>query len=308
MSATVSVIVPTHNRREMLLQALQSVDSQTLKDWELWVVDDGSQDGSSGAVEQHFPKARLLRLCPGLGASSARNLALEQAQGRYIAFLDDDDLWHPTFLERMVGALERFPTASLAFSDHTTVGVDGVPFRPDLRPVRDYPSLQHFLLSEAFVHAMSLVVCRGDAVRKVGFMKPTLICVQDLDFYYRLLSAGTFVYVPENLVQVRLHDSNLTGQRGRWYREELLWLAQQVRLEGRLNSDAHRLLAYRTLYHASGFWKAGEPWQAARLATEAWLRCPWFTLTTAVKKWRRRSQFERPAKELVQSGLHVCAS
>ncbi len=305
MSVTVSVIVPTRNRREMLLRALRSVESQSFQDFELWVVDDGGQDGSSGAVEQHFPRAQLVRSGQSLGASGARNLAMEKAQGKYLAFLDDDDIWHATFLEKMVGALERVPMAALAFSGHTTVGADGVASQPDLGPVRSYPSMHHYLVSEAFVHSMSLVVCQSAAVRKVGPLSPTLTYVQDLDFYYRLLDAGTFVYVPENLVEVRLHSSNLTRQRHKWYQEELLWLARQIDLEGSLKSEARRLISYRTLYHASRFWKAGEPWQAARLATEAWLRSPWFTLATAVKKWRRRGH--RPPNP-GGIGLHIWAS
>lgn len=308
MSPKVSIILPTRNRQAMLMQALQSVHSQSRQDWELWVVDDASQDGSSTAVEQQFPRAKLLRTTQRQGVSGARNLAMKQAEGEYFAFLDDDDLWHPLFLEKMLGALERFPSATLAFSGHLTIGADGATFGADLGPFRTYPSLTHYLLSEAFVHATSLVVCRSAAVRQVGLMNPALTYVQDLDFYYRLLQAGGFVHVPETLVKVRVHNNNLTGQRWQWYQEELLWMSSTIQRDGRLQGEADRLIAYRMLYHASRFWKAREPWRAARLGTEAWLRCPWFSLSTVAAKWRRRRSSQRHYLDMLESGLHLCAN
>ncbi|WP_432560142.1 glycosyltransferase family 2 protein [Granulicoccus sp. GXG6511] len=91
-----SVIIPTHNRAEMLAEAIQSVRSQTDPDWELIVVDDGSP--TLQAVPDDY-RIRLMRVEVSQGPAAARNLGLETARGRWVAFLDDDDAWAPTRLE-----------------------------------------------------------------------------------------------------------------------------------------------------------------------------------------------------------------
>ena len=89
---TVSVVIPTHNRRERVEQAIQSVLTQTFDDFELLVVDDGSIDGTGEYLLTHLddPRARVIQQ-PHLGVSSARNLGLALARGDWVALLDSDD-------------------------------------------------------------------------------------------------------------------------------------------------------------------------------------------------------------------------
>lgn len=101
----VSVVMPLYNAVRYVGQAVASVEAQTMTDWELLVVDDGSTDGSDLIVEEANRKdARIILVRQGAnrGAACARNVATEQARGRYIAFLDADDLWDPVKLERQV--------------------------------------------------------------------------------------------------------------------------------------------------------------------------------------------------------------
>ena len=91
-SPKVSVIVPTYNRADRLEEALRSIISQTYKDFELIVVDDGSTDNTP-KVMQSFPGAQYLAMEKNSGVSKARNLGLACAKGQFICFLDSDDLW-----------------------------------------------------------------------------------------------------------------------------------------------------------------------------------------------------------------------
>jgi teichuronic acid biosynthesis glycosyltransferase TuaG len=101
----VSVITPIYNAARWLPEAIASVQAQTLTDWEHILVDDGSEDDSVAIVERAMAgdaRLRLLRMPRNGGPAAARNLALSNTQGRFIAFLDADDLWRPEKLHRCV--------------------------------------------------------------------------------------------------------------------------------------------------------------------------------------------------------------
>jgi glycosyltransferase involved in cell wall biosynthesis len=102
MAPQVSVIIPCHNAAAVIGRALASVRAQTLPEWEAIVIDDGSTDASVRALAPFLadPRIRLIRLPANLGAGPARNAGLEAARGRWVAFLDADDAWHPDKLAR----------------------------------------------------------------------------------------------------------------------------------------------------------------------------------------------------------------
>ena len=106
---TVSVITPAYNAAQVLARAVNSVQMQTLVDWEMIIVDDGSSD-STYALAQSLalgaPRVVVLRHEAGQGAAAARNTALETARGRYIAFLDADDEWTSTKLAQQIEAMQ----------------------------------------------------------------------------------------------------------------------------------------------------------------------------------------------------------
>ena len=103
---TLSVIIPTYNRADLLMQALKSVQKQTHPVDEVIVVDDGSTDGTRDRVLSEFPDVQLFSQ-PQSGVSSARNAGIRQARGEWVAFLDSDDLWKPKKIARQLAALEK---------------------------------------------------------------------------------------------------------------------------------------------------------------------------------------------------------
>jgi len=106
----VSVIMAAHDAEAFIAETIASVQAQTLGDWELLVADDASSDRTTAivaAAAAEDPRIRLIRLEPNGGVARARNEALAAAQGRFIAFLDSDDLWLPQKLERQVAFMQR---------------------------------------------------------------------------------------------------------------------------------------------------------------------------------------------------------
>ena len=106
----VSIIMPLYNCGQYIEASIRSVLAQTYREWELLVVDDSSTDGSlqtALALQQDDPRIRVLRQERRSGAATARNWALREARGRWIAFLDSDDQWEPAKLERQIAFMER---------------------------------------------------------------------------------------------------------------------------------------------------------------------------------------------------------
>jgi glycosyltransferase involved in cell wall biosynthesis len=113
LSDKVSIIVPTRNRRDWLYQALRSVREQTWPDKEIVVVDEASTDDTVTMLEANFPEARLVRHETARGPSAARNSGVTAATGKWILFLDDDDIIHPDHLEALVTASREAPAGAV---------------------------------------------------------------------------------------------------------------------------------------------------------------------------------------------------
>ena len=118
----VSVIMPTYNCGRFICESIDSVLAQTYTEWELLIVDDGSTDETEQIVVGYTdPRIRYLRNPQTVGAALTRNTALREARGSYIAFLDADDVWMPTKLERQIAFMEQ---NGYAFTYHDYIEID----------------------------------------------------------------------------------------------------------------------------------------------------------------------------------------
>lgn len=197
----VSIIMPTYNRAALIVEAIGSVLEQTYSHWELLVCDDGSTDDTRSRVTGLAdPRIRLLALEHG-GAAAARNSGLERARGRYIAYLDSDNLWHPEFLMHVVGALVSSPGRLSAYSDYFDVDCKGGRYR--LRQNRVQPfsyeglAERNYIDLNAFVHDAALLDVVGgftrslsrqqdwDLVLKIAYLRDPLMVDMPLMLYRR---------------------------------------------------------------------------------------------------------------------------
>lgn len=115
----VSIITPMYKDASLVAQTIESVLSQTYKNWEMIIVDDCSPDGGAGAdvVQKYADKdSRIKLICAKVnrGSSGARNQAMEVAKGQYFAFLDSDDIWHPDYLSTMMEHISNNKDNSIA--------------------------------------------------------------------------------------------------------------------------------------------------------------------------------------------------
>jgi glycosyltransferase involved in cell wall biosynthesis len=206
----VSVIIPTYNRLSLLEEALQSVLNQTLrKPIEIIVVDDHSQDGTSEIIPQKYPEVRLISFKQNQGVSSARNQALLIAQGKYIAFLDSDDLWEPNYLESQLQNLE---TQEKSFS--VTAITEWNTLKNCKTIVSQTPNLTKFispihqlLVKSSFIISPSSVVFPREIFQDVGLFDETYRIGADRGLYVScLVNDYQMIFVDQPLAIIRKHD------------------------------------------------------------------------------------------------------
>ena len=293
MTPRVSVVVPTRDRLAKLQRALSGVDGQRFRDFEIIVVDDSSVDATVLWLRAQYPGARVLTMERPGGAARARNRGLELARGELIAFLDDDDVWQPEYLEAQVEHVDAHPTAALSYTDHVETDASGRSSRPDTRPLFAYPSPFVRLLAESFIHTMSVVVCRREAFDRFGRFDESLNIVHDLDWYRRVLvGGGSFIYLPRPLVERGVPGGLVTSHR-RWFQEECT--AHARAFAGDLADARHERMvrAYQSLFFARvGLAERDLRFGFSRLAG-ALLESPYWTIRIAALRLVRRMRFDR---------------
>lgn len=209
---TVSVVIVTYNKADTVAAAIESVLRQTYSDFELLVVDDGSTDDTASRMKAFGPSVRYLPKENG-GTGSARNLGIAQSQGRYVAFLDGDDLWLPRKLEIQMAAFEREPQilavqCSAYCVDEKLQVIENRTCHPAL------DSLVDFLLFHNLPAFSSAVVIRKEALESVGGFGTDLVILSDWDMAIRLARVGTLRSVPDPLVLYRHYPNNQSRDVG----------------------------------------------------------------------------------------------
>ncbi len=198
-----SVLMPAYNAEATIVEAVESVLAQTVEDLELIVADDVSDIPVAEVLaDVHDPRLRIVRRRRNGGTAKGRNSALAVARGLAICQLDADDLWEPTFLERMLPELER-PGIGLAYCNVTILGhPDGQTDYigdPSIHPRDRFPEL-----TEANPVPCPTAVMRADAVHAVGGYAGWLHSVEEWHLYMRLAIAGwRFAYRDEQLARYR---------------------------------------------------------------------------------------------------------
>jgi len=207
----VSIILPIYNGGRYLLSALATVQAQTLAEWELIVVDDGSTDNTASLLAQAPADPRRIVIHqPNSGRSGSRKRALAAAHGELIAFLDVDDAWHPEFLSQLAAALQAVPHAVAAFCGWQYMDELGHPLPQSvLLSERD---LQQFGRDLRWRNSImpSSIAARRPAIEQVGGFDDSLHGSEDWDLWLRLKSLGAFVPVPRVLTWYRTHPDSAT--------------------------------------------------------------------------------------------------
>ncbi len=205
----VSVIIPTYNCKEYITDAIESVLSQTFRDYDIIVVDDGSTDGTKDIVTRYGNKIKYARQ-ENKGVSAARNTGIGMASGGLIAFLDADDMWLPDKLEKQVMAFDENPALGLVTCGLIVIDENGSVLRRENEPLAfDRQRLLERIVVRAIVgNTPSCMMVKRECFNKVGNFDEALSGAEDRDLCMRIVRSYDIYMMPECLIKYRVHGKN----------------------------------------------------------------------------------------------------
>jgi len=275
----VSVVIATYNRAALLAQTIESVLRQSFQDFELIVVDDGSQDDTQGIVRAFGSRVQYVYQ-ENRGPSAARNLGVRQAKAAWISIQDSDDLSLPNHLETLLGHVKSRPEIAMVFANGDYLG-GPVHNRQNIIPVAKSRRLAQAGVGLEDLFDKSIVRLQAGLISKkcyeeIGGHDEDLRISMDLDLSFRLWARYPMAYVDEVVFSYRKHDGNISADQERRLLENIRVIekllreypkAEQILGKGRI----HRRLAYRYYRLAKTRLKHGKPAEA-RAALNAAVR------------------------------------
>ena len=219
--------MPVFNGSAYLAEAINSVLAQTLQDWELIVIDDGSSDASASIAQAYTDlRIRLLKNPRNLGLPLTRNRGLDEARGNYVAFLDSDDIALPQRLQQQIDFLEANPGIAAVGASAQPINAQGQVIGPDWRCPGDATYCKARLLFGAYFNT-STFTARSNILQENRF-DPAIALAEDFDLYNRLCNHHCLVNLSQTLIQCRIqHGSNITTTRRHMLREALAGISRR---------------------------------------------------------------------------------
>lgn len=241
-----SVVMPAYNSEKYIAEAIESVIKQTYKNWELIVVNDASTDDTEKIIksyQERDKRIKLISLSENQGVASARNTAIQNAKGRYIAFLDADDYWEKEKLQKQIQILNN-SNVDISYTAYLMMDEIGQTIKK--RSVKEILKINDLLKENSII--FSSVVCKKESIKNKRFKSEWYH--EDYVFLLDLVKAGKiFKGIDEILMQYRVHRNGrsfnkLTAVKYRWkiYREYL-------------NMSLLKSLYYFTVYARNGIRK-----------------------------------------------------
>ena len=274
----VSIITPAFNSRRYLAEAVASVLTQTFADFELLIVDDGSDDTTlelARSFEQADPRVHVFTQ-KNRGTSAARNLAMRHGRGVYFALLDSDDVWQPTFLETELALFKQYPDADIVMGNALNVGgdFDGRPLLP-IDSHHRWLSLLDVIEREDSVSIMS--VFRRAVPGRIGGFDESYRFNEDYEFWIRAAHAGfRFLVNPMPLAYYRrsaasksAEDTSIIGGILRVFEQARVLCHDRPDVVAAIDRQIRRFEAQRRLARAKASLQRRE-FDAAAREFEAW--------------------------------------
>ena len=211
MSALVSIITPSYNSERFINECVRSVLDQTYTNWELIIVDDASDDNSRKLISniaERDNRIKFVFLTKNIGAAGARNIALEMSEGRYVAFLDSDDVWKTEKLTTQIDFMQSHDI-SFSFSSYQPMSENGMEFFREIKaPLKiDYNSF----LKNTIIGCLTVVLDKY----KIGDVKmPNLRTSQDMALWLSIMKGGVAAYgIEQSLAYYRIVENSNTSNK-----------------------------------------------------------------------------------------------
>ncbi|MEI8207710.1 MAG: glycosyltransferase [Methylococcales bacterium] len=275
---TLSVIIPAFNVQDFIAATIESVLSQSFRDMEVIVVDDGSTDTTLQVITGfQDPRIRVIHK-ENCGLSAARNTGIRVAQGRYIALLDGDDVWFPGYAERHVAAMESDSYIGITHSYLAYIDEAGKKTGQLLITRKSRVTLTEMIIRN---HLNSQVVVRRECFAEAGLFNEELRACEDHEMWVRILHRTRFqtILIPAVLCGYRVRTDSLTMQFDHQIANALKVvdifkqeIGISLRLQRRSLAEVYRICSRKALSN-------GQKRDAAHLMVEALQQSPWLVFT-----------------------------
>ncbi len=236
INTKVSIITPSYNSSEFISKAIESVLAQTYQNWEMVIVDDNSNDISNEIIRGYIQKdsrIKLIKLEKNSGPAISRNAALEVVNGRFIAFLDSDDIWHPDKLEKQVGFMLK-RKAPISFTSYELIDENGVSKNHIIHSVKKLTQID-YLKNTIIGFSTSMIDTQmvGNSFRLMDIR-----IGQDASLWITLLGKGFIAQgINEVLMKYRVHSQSISANK-----------VKSVKQVWRLYFNLHRLGFFKSIY------------------------------------------------------------
>ena len=233
----VSVILPTYNRANYIKDAIESVLNQTYRNIELIIIDDGSTDNTQAVIEPYLKDNRIRYIRrENSGAAAARNKGLALKTGKYVAFIDSDDIWEKDKLEIQLAVMNSIPDAAIVFSDFSAKRQDGLIEKSHIRTYFTVLDTYKLSYDDVFSHRNTLkngekvywgniyntmifgniiltstTLFRQDVFNTEGIFDTNYTTLEDYDLFLRLTKRFTAAFIDKPLICYRYSEKQLSG-------------------------------------------------------------------------------------------------
>ncbi|MBD2345357.1 glycosyltransferase family 2 protein [Anabaena subtropica] len=214
----VSIVIPAYNAMAYLPTTLETVFQQTFTDFEILIINDGSSDNIIDWVSSLTDSRIRLITQENQGLTGAHNTGVIEAKGEYIAFLDADDLWEPSKLEKQVSYLDKNPEVGLVDTWVMLIDEDGISTGTVLKTNAEGNVWQQIIQCPTVVCGSSPLV-RNSCFQKVGLFDPEMGGSSDWDMWIRIAYRYAFGLIKEPLTLYRQHRSSMSKNCDRVFRE-----------------------------------------------------------------------------------------
>lgn len=258
----VSVIIPTFDRLSYLKAAVESVLNQSYQDFELIIVDDGSNDDTEKFVEKLGSGVKYFYQ-KNHGVSFARNRGIREAQGHFVTFLDSDDLWLENKLELQMDLMESHPDAMVCYTDEIWIR-KGVRVNPKKKHKKHSGWIFEYCLPLCIVSPSS-VLMRREFFYLIGYFDENLPACEDYDLWLRASLKMPFHFIPEKLIIKRGgHQDQLSTAWGldRFRIQALIKLLENETLNSRQRELVIEIIKEKAKILEQGFGKRGKQEEA----------------------------------------------
>ena len=219
MNSLVSIITPSYNSSRFIVECVNSVISQTFQNWEMIIVDDDSNDNSRDIISDLSAKEKRIKsifLEENVGSAEARNVAIKQSKGRYIAFLDSDDIWSKDKLEKQISFMNEKDIA-FSFTSYQIISEDGKTKYSVITAPKKMS--YHSYLKNTIIGCLTVII---DKEKTGDFQMPNIRSSHDMALWLLIMKRGFSAYgLDENLAYYRIVSTSNTSKK--WKAAKEVW-------------------------------------------------------------------------------------